>query len=128
MLDLLKTLQGLDAKWVLPGARPNKPLSNMAMLAVLKRMKCRDVNMHGSRSAFRDWVSEKTSYPREVAEIALAHAVGSAVESAYRRGDLFEKRVELMHEWGAFCRADSFPTHGPTHDLTRDPMGFGETG
>ena len=58
---------------------------------------------HGFRSTFRDWCSERTNYPREAAEMALAHAIGDKVEAAYRRGDLFNKRVRMMAEWAAFC-------------------------
>ena len=62
-----------------------------------------DAVPHGFRSSFRDWCAERTNYPREVAEMALAHAIGDKVEAAYRRGDLFEKRRRLMKDWAAFC-------------------------
>ena len=62
---------------------------------------------HGFRSTFRDWASERTNYPRDVAEMALAHAIGDKVEAAYRRGDLFEKRRRIMADWAAFCAAPS---------------------
>ncbi len=91
--------------FVFPGGKAGKPLSNMALLALLKRMNRGDVTTHGFRSTFRDWAAERTSYPREVAEMALAHAVGDKVEAAYRRGDLFEKRRRLMNEWGKHCEA-----------------------
>jgi integrase len=58
---------------------------------------------HGFRSTFRDWASERTNYPRDVAEMALAHAIGDKVEAAYRRSDLFEKRRRLMTDWATFC-------------------------
>ena len=67
----------------------------MSMLAVLKRMGRTDLTVHGFRSSFRDWCSERTNYPREVCEKALAHAVSDAVEAAYRRGDLFAKRTQV---------------------------------
>jgi integrase len=67
------------------------------------------VSVHGLRSSFRDWASERTSFQREVCEMALAHAIPDAVEKAYRRGDLFEKRRKLMEAWGEFCSA-SAPT------------------
>ena len=86
-----------------PGPRKGRPLSNMAMLAVLKRMKRRDLTTHGFRSTFRDWAAEQTAYPREVCEMALAHAIGDKVEAAYRRGDLFEKRRRLMDDWAGYC-------------------------
>jgi integrase len=89
--------------YVFPGARPRKPLSIMAMAMVLRRMDRGDLTVHGFRSTFRDWAAEATSYAREVAEAALAHALSDKVEAAYRRGDLFEKRKRLMAEWAAFC-------------------------
>jgi integrase len=58
---------------------------------------------HGFRSTFRDWCAEKTDYAREVAEMALAHTIGDKVEAAYRRGDLFEKRSQLMQEWSNYA-------------------------
>ncbi len=78
-------------------------MSNMAMLAVLKRMGRADLTTHGFRSTLRDWAAERTAYPREVCEMALAHAIGDRVEVAYRRGDLFEKRRRMMADWGNFC-------------------------
>lgn len=63
----------------------------------------RDVTAHGFRSTFRDWASERTNYPRDVCEMALAHSIGDKVEAAYRRGDLFEKRTRLMRDWAKFC-------------------------
>src|SRR6266853_51156 len=79
------------------------PLSNMAMLELLKRMGRDDLTVHGFRSTFRDWTAEQTNYPREVCEMSLAHTVSNAVEAAYRRGDLFEKRTRLMTEWARYC-------------------------
>lgn len=78
-------------------------MSNMAMLALLKRMERPDLTAHGFRSTFRDWVAEKTDYPGELAEMALAHTVSNKVEAAYRRGDQFEKRRKLMKDWADFC-------------------------
>lgn len=92
-----------DEYFVFPGGRKGKPLSNMAMLTLLKRMKRGDLTVHGFRSTFRDWAAERTNYPREVAEMALAHVVGDKVEAAYRRGDLFDKRRKLMEAWAAYC-------------------------
>lgn len=77
----------------------------MAMLALLKRMGRADLTCHGFRSTFRDWAAERTNFAREVAEAALAHIVGDKVEAAYRRGDLFEKRRQLMAHWGKFGAA-----------------------
>lgn len=81
---------------------PIKPLSNMVFLKILERMGL-EVTAHGFRSSFRDWAAETTSFPREVAEMALAHKIKDKVEAAYRRGDLLEKRRELMEAWAAYC-------------------------
>ena len=75
----------------------------MALLALLRRMNRSDITAHGFRSTFRDWAAECTNHSRDVAEMALAHAVSDKVEAAYRRGDLFEKRCRLMSEWASFC-------------------------
>jgi integrase len=89
--------------FVFPGMKEKTPLSNMAMLALLKRMDRSDLTTHGFRSTFRDWAAEATAYPGEVVEMALAHTIGNKVEEAYRRGDLFEKRRRLMDDWAAHC-------------------------
>lgn len=89
--------------FVFPGMKRNTSLSNMALLQLLKRMDRADITAHGFRSSFRDWAAECTAYPHEVAEMALAHAVGNKVEAAYRRGDLFEKRRRIIDDWAAFC-------------------------
>lgn len=78
------------------------PLSDMTLTAVLRRLKL-DAVPHGFRSTFRDWCAEQTDYPNEVAEMALAHAVGNKVEAAYRRGDLFGKRQQLMQDWADYA-------------------------
>ena len=80
-----------------------RPLSNMAMLTLLKRMKRTDITPHGFRSTFRDWAAEQTNFPRELCEMALAHTVGSDTEQAYQRGDLLEKRARLMSAWATYC-------------------------
>ena len=85
------------------GGKEREPLSDMAMLKLLGRMGRKGVTVHGFRSTFRDWAAERTSYPREVCEMALAHSISDKVEAAYRRGDLFEKRKRLMLEWARFC-------------------------
>ena len=102
MLNGLKSKAQLS-EWVFPGASPGRPLSNMAMLMVLRRMKRGDLTAHGFRSTFRDWAAEQTNYPREVAEAALAHTNGNKVEAAYFRSDLFDKRSRLMNEWAKYC-------------------------
>jgi integrase len=92
---------------VFPG-KLGKPLSNMALLALLRRMGRGDLTTHGFRSTFRDWCAETTNHPREVAEAALAHTLDDKVEAAYRRGDLMVKRSRLMADWATFCgRAES---------------------
>ena len=88
--------------YVFPSTK--KGLSNMAMLAVLKRMDRADITVHGFRSTFRDWAAESTAYPGEVVEMALAHAIKNLTEAAYRRGDLIEKRGQLMEEWARYCK------------------------
>ena len=89
--------------FVFPGRNPEQQQSNMSCLALLRRIGRNDIVVHGFRSTFRDWCSETTNYPREVAEMALAHAIGDKVEAAYRRGDLFEKRTSLMADWATYC-------------------------
>jgi integrase len=84
-------------------SRRGKPLSNGALLALLRRMNRADLTAHGFRSTFRDWAAEQTNFPREVAEMALSHAIGDKVEAAYRRGDLLEKRRRMMEAWAAFA-------------------------
>jgi integrase len=92
-----------ENSWVFPGERTGKPLSSMAMLMLLRRMGRVDITVHGFRSTFRDWAAEQTNFAREVAESALAHISGDKVERAYRRGDLFEKRRQLMEAWAGYC-------------------------
>jgi integrase len=88
--------------WVFPGARSGRPLSNMVFLMLLRRMGLGDLTAHGFRSSFRDWAAE-TGQPEDVAEAALAHALGSKVQAAYQRGDLLERRRKLMGAWASFC-------------------------
>jgi integrase len=75
------------------------------MLALQERMGRDDMTEHGFHSTLRDWAAERTNYPREVAEMALAHVVEGKVEAAYRRGDLFEKRRKLTEAWASYCAA-----------------------
>ena len=103
-LALLRKLAAIrEDVHVFAGKRKGKPLSNMALLMTLRRMKRTDLTAHGFRSTFRDWAAEATGFPSEVVEMALAHAVGDKVEAAYRRGDLFEKRRALMEAWAEHC-------------------------
>ena len=90
---------------VFPGPRRALPMSNMVMLMLLRPMGRTDLTAHGFRSSFSDWAAERTAFPRGVVEMALAHAVENNVEAAYRRGDLFEKRRQLMDAWSRFCRS-----------------------
>jgi integrase len=75
----------------------------MSMEMILRRMNVEDATMHGFRSSFRDWVGNETDFQRELAEAALAHVVGDAVEQAYRRGDALEKRRAMMDAWARYC-------------------------
>jgi integrase len=101
----LKTIRQND--FVFPGERRNRPLSNMSMLMMLRRMGREDLTVHGFRSTFRDWAAEQTNFPREIAEAALAHVIADRTEAAYRRGDLFEKRSNLMKAWAAYCQTEA---------------------
>ena len=91
--------------FVFAGQVKGKSLSGMAMEMLLRRMKIENATVHGFRSSFRDWVSEETHFPREIAEAALAHTVGDQTERAYRRGDALEKRRALMEAWAGHCEA-----------------------
>ena len=102
-VEILEELQKLGGEFVFPGLKPKKPLSNMAMLRLLQRMERSDLTVHGFRSTFRDWASEQTAYPHEMAEMALAHTIDNKVEAAYRRGDLFKKRIRMMQDWQKHC-------------------------
>lgn len=104
-VDVFRRAESLRAPCsdlVFPGQRLKNQLSDMTLLKVMRDMET-GVTVHGFRSAFRDWVAEETSYPGEVAEAALAHAIPNKVEAAYRRTDFLEKRRSLMREWAAFC-------------------------
>lgn len=101
-LNILSALPCLDNETLVFASPRGGMLSDMSLTAVLRRMNINAVP-HGFRSTFRDWCAEHTNYPREAAEMALAHAIGDKVEAAYRRGDLFEKRRQLMREWAEFC-------------------------
>jgi integrase len=86
--------------------RASHPLSKGAMTALLGRMGRSDITVHGFRSTFKDWASERTSHADIVSEMALAHAIGDKVEAAYRRGDLLQKRRELMQDWARYCQTE----------------------
>ncbi|WP_454438358.1 tyrosine-type recombinase/integrase [Thauera mechernichensis] len=117
--EVLKLLQGIKGEgYVFPGARTGRPLSNMAMTQVLRRLGHPDLTVHGFRSTFRDWCAEETHYPNIVAEQALAHTVGSAVEAAYRRGDLLDKRRALMADWATYCTSKPASNVVPIRSIT----------
>ncbi len=115
-VTLLKALHRFEGvPLVFPGST-GKPLSDMSLTAVMRRMKLSAVP-HGFRSTFSDWCAERTSTPPEVREMALAHAVGDKTEEAYRRGDLFDKRRELMTQWAKFLATP--PAVGNVVNLTK---------
>ena len=104
-ISILQTLhENSQGKFVFSLVK-DKPLSNMAMMMLLRRMKETEITVHGFRSSFRDWCGDATRFPREVAEAALAHKVGDEVERAYRRSDALEKRRKLMQAWADYCEA-----------------------
>ena len=107
----LKVLSGLketaQSNFIFPGMRLNTSLSNMVFLQLLKRMGRNDLTAHGFRSSFRDWAAERTVYPNEMAEMALAHSVGTKVEAAYRRGDMLDRRRDMMTAWADYCEGYS---------------------
>ncbi len=107
VLGKMQPLQHDD--YIFPGLKQSRPLSDQALTKTLRRMAITEeqASIHGFRSTFRDWVAEKTNYPSEVAEMALAHKVSNQVEAAYRRGDLLEKRRKLMESWAHYCFAKS---------------------
>lgn len=107
-VEILRDQHAMEiSAFVFPGLRHGQALSNMAMKRVLERagVTASIATVHGFRSSFRDWAGERTSFPREIAEAALAHVVGDAVERAYRRADALEKRRKLMGAWAVFCSA-----------------------
>ncbi|MGI2031389.1 tyrosine-type recombinase/integrase [Rhizobium panacihumi] len=99
---------------IFPGAKSERPLSDMTLAKALNAAGGADFTVHGFRSSFRDWVAEATSFQREVAEAALAHAVGDHVERAYRRGDALDKRRQLMDAWAIYVT-------GATSDVIKLP-------
>jgi integrase len=103
-LELLKALpREKNSGYLFAGARAKQPLSNMAMLELLRGIKGQGYTVHGFRSSFRDWAGDRTNYPREVIEHALAHLIKDKAEAAYRRTAALEKRRRLMEEWARYC-------------------------
>lgn len=90
-----------NSPFIFPGRSMGKPMSNMVFAMILRRMEL-SITAHGFRSSFRDWASESTSFPNELAEMALAHTIENRVEAAYRRGDLLERRRQMMENWADF--------------------------
>jgi integrase len=99
---ILRTLPR-EGEFVFPGAKANKPFAHMAMLGLLREVAGNGYTVHGFRSSFRDWCKEQTNYPREIAELALAHVVADKSEAAYSRGDALDKRRQLMAAWARYC-------------------------
>ena len=89
-----------------PGQKPGRPLNNMAMASVMKRMRVLDASPHGFRSTFRDWAGDCTTFPLEIAEQTLSHKVVGDTEIAYRRGDALEKRRQLAEAWADYLKPD----------------------
>ena len=112
LLDELAKLRtsGGDASFVFPGARADRPLSQMTMLMLMRRMGRGDLTAHGFRFTFRDWAAEATHYSNEMAETALAHFMSDKVEAAYRRGDMMERRRQMMEDWAEFFKTDTSGT------------------
>ncbi|QWF71606.1 hypothetical protein KEF85_03760 [Methylomonas paludis] len=101
-IEILELMQKFQCnEFIFPGSK--KGLSNMAMLQLLKRMGCDDLTVQGFQSTFRDWAAETTAYSNEVIEMALAHTIKNMPEAVYHRGDLLEKRSQLMSDWAEFC-------------------------
>jgi integrase len=109
-LKVLERMQKISAgEFIFFGQASGRPLSNMALLVLLRRMKRTDITSHGFRSTFRDWAAER-GYPDPVAEAALAHSVPDAVVAAYKRTTFFEMRKKMMDDWAAFATSDPAKT------------------
>lgn len=115
VVSILNALPRTDARYVFPGAREKKPMSDMTLSKVIRRTGDQTSTVHGFRSTFRDWAAETTAYPREVVEMALAHTIENKAEAAYRRGNLLAKRSRLMEDWATYC---SFVTVEKSDNVT----------
>lgn len=102
-LAVLKKAKALGGEYVFPGRKPNTPQSNMSCLALLRRIGRTDIVVHGFRSTFRVWAAERTDYPSEIAEAALAHTINDQTIAAYLRTSFFDRRRSLMQEWASYC-------------------------
>jgi integrase len=118
ILEKMAEIRASD--FVFPGREAGKPIGPVAMMQQLQRLGRGDLTVHGFRSCFSDWYAETTNFPTELREMALAHSVGTRVEQAYRRGDMFEKRRALMRNWAAYC--DRLPAAAERQDNVV-PMG-----
>jgi len=110
----VKAARALGGAYLFPGRKSGAPLSNMSLLMLMRRLKSTAVP-HGFRSTFRDWAAERTDFPAEVVEAALAHTIPDAVVAAYKRTDFFDKRRELMDRWAQFAageKAEVVPLRG----------------
>ncbi len=101
-IEILEGLPRERSGFLFIGGRVDSPISNFAMLQMLRGLEP-GLTVHGFRSTFSDWARERTAYPRDVVEMALAHAVKDRTEAAYRRGDALEKRRRLMEAWSRYC-------------------------
>jgi integrase len=101
-IEIFDEMESYPSQWLFPGRNPRKPLSEMSMAMCLRGVTM-DATVHGFRSTFRDWVGDCTTFPREIAEAALAHLVGDDAERAYRRSDALERRRKLMLSWHTYC-------------------------
>ena len=114
-LEILREMQKWrNGDFIFPRRRSGRPLLPTALLVKMRSMGVADATAHGFRSTFRDWVSDSTNFPSEVAELALAHVVSDATERAYRRGDALAKRFQLADAWATFCARPSIKTDGKT--------------
>jgi integrase len=102
-LAIIEHMKNDGAGYIFPGQKASAPLSNMAMAELLKEMGRAEITVHGFRSTFRDWAGETTAFAHDICEAALAHSRGDQTVKAYARGDLFEKRRELMEAWAKYC-------------------------
>ena len=118
VMELLKGLRRVAGnQFLFPGTRGGKGLSGMIMSQTLKRLGHGNVTTHGFRSSFRDWAAERTNFPREICEMALAHAVAGKTEAAYWRSDVIDKRRQLAEAWSRFCMSPAVEAAG---DITGD--------
>jgi integrase len=107
ILQAIKTAKIEADALLFPGSKPQRPQSNMVFLMLLRRINLGHLTAHGFRATFKTWATERTNFPREVIEAALAHVAGDKIEAAYQRGDVFEKRQRLMAAWSEYCATKS---------------------